>query len=199
MNTEHFNREIEKNRAAKNAPVLELQEEMRPEAEDAADRRPGLNAAMKRRAEFLDAEVNSVAWNELPGGFPLNGREPLRQLESVGDPVAILDEGLRMLRDVDISQFNDGTGANRWPVDPNRRAVLVENIRMRLRAAKLTGHILKLIETVREQINARAKDLQNPSGDVGKPPELVVVAGKRPTPKPTKVDTFHRVLPKGQP
>jgi hypothetical protein len=126
-NTEVLNHTAEQTRTAKNAPVAEFQEEFRPAAEHAERGRPELKKAVKEKDTLLE-EVNSTLWNEIPHGFPLNARQALHDLESIGDPVAFQDEGLRMLRDVQLSQINDGTGMNRWPVDPNRRAVPAEPI-----------------------------------------------------------------------
>jgi hypothetical protein len=128
-----FDHQAEQNLAAENEHVAAVKEELRPAVERARAKRAGLKAAWAKRNDFV-SEVNS---HQYVNGVPESAMRYIRDL-NMSDPVAALDRVISEYENISCSQINDGTGLNRWPVDPNRRSAMIGAILTGLRTADLT-------------------------------------------------------------
>lgn len=108
-----------------------IKEELRPFIEAARTKLPGLKAAWAERNALFN-EINS---HSFLNGVPHSAKMYLDNLSTRADPCAAINATFEECQNINYESINDGTGLNRWDVDPNRRTVLIADILTRLKAA----------------------------------------------------------------
>jgi hypothetical protein len=182
-----FDRQTQGATAAENEHVAAIKEELRPFIEAARTKLPGLKAAWAERNALFN-EINS---QKFLNGLPSSANFYINNLSRTSDPVAMVKAIIERWQNISYDQINDGSGLNRWEVDPNRRSVLISDILVSLRAANCESAILENVAAIREKI---AEEAERITREAPAPAPFEVSAIHKEKPQTVVVETRHNPL-----
>ena len=122
---------------------------------------PACKKAWAARNSFL-AEVNAHIY---PHGLG-HAAQYIERLELMHDPLSVVNAGKEEWENVSYYDLCDGTGMDRWPLDPTRVDGKRSSILSKLNAVNITNQILRDIDAAKDWLEADAKLIAD-----GHPPE----------------------------
>lgn len=176
-----FDRETAAKASRENEHVTEVKEQLRPYIDAARAKLPGLKAAWAERNTLL-AEIIA---HHYPYGLPVTCDSYLTNLNML-DPIEIVNRTIEQWESICYADICDGTGLDRWPVDPVRRSGVISGIIATLGAANLEDHIRRNVAAVKEKLQEAAEQILRdgppaPPMDIPampEPPERIIVRTK---------------------
>jgi hypothetical protein len=173
-------------RKAEDEAVAEVKDACRPDIDAARSELPRVERLCSE-AQELRAQVISIDWNRCSVRLSRNGQQAEHELGQLLSSPANVKDGIRMWQNVDYGQIRGSLSL----VDSNRVDDLIDRIRTLLRPARNGDAIERNIKILREALQEAANRIEEAAKS---DPVVVMVPGKRPASKPTKVESSHKIF-----